>query len=170
MPYQRNSHCSYCGQPFAAGQPWPRVCSRCGNTSYINPLPVAVVIVPVDAGVLLVRRAIPPYLGGLALPGGFIDYGESWQQAGAREVYEELGVIVLPDAIEHLWAASAPDSTLLVFGVAAPLRTAELPPFVPNSEASERLLVVEPVELAFSLHTLALRMYFSRNASVAVQE
>ncbi|MBC8076948.1 MAG: NUDIX hydrolase, partial [Chloroflexales bacterium] len=66
---QKNAHCSYCGAPFAAAAPWPRRCAACGNTSYLNPLPVAVVLVPVGGGVLLVRRAIPPQQGTLALPG-----------------------------------------------------------------------------------------------------
>src|SRR6476659_9743246 len=51
--------------------------------SWANPLPVSVVLVPVDGGLLLVRRAIPP-VGQLALPGGYINLGESWEEAGAR--------------------------------------------------------------------------------------
>ena len=45
---QRHSHCSYCGSLFANEQPWPRACRPCGNISYLNPLPVAVTLLPVD--------------------------------------------------------------------------------------------------------------------------
>lgn len=157
---QKNSHCSYCGAPFAADAPWPRTCAACGNRSYLNPLPVAVVLVPVGAGVLLVRRAIPPQRGMLALPGGFVGLGETWQEAGAREVLEEAGVAVDPAAIADFYARSAPDGHLLVFGVAPPL--AALPPFAPTDEASELVVASEPVELAFPLHTDALRLFFER--------
>lgn len=154
------AHCSYCGAPFAAEAAWPRRCGACGNTTYRNPLPVAVLIVPVGEGVLLVRRSIPPQIGKLALPGGYIGVGESWQAAGAREVLEETGIILAPDAVDDFVARSAPDGTVLIFGVAAPL--AELPPFTASDEASELVVVNEPVELAFSLHTEALRLYFER--------
>ena len=70
MP-EKNSHCSYCGAAFADAQPWPRTCTTCKETSFTNPLPVAVVLVPVGAGLLAVRRAIPPGRGQLALPGGY---------------------------------------------------------------------------------------------------
>ena len=80
---QKNSHCSYCGARFAEDGPWPRRCAACANVSYLNPLPVAVLLQPVDDGLLVIRRAIAP-VGRLALPGGFIDVGESWQAAAAR--------------------------------------------------------------------------------------
>ena len=40
----KNSHCSFCGAPFAPGAPWPRKCGACGNTSFLNPAPVAVLL------------------------------------------------------------------------------------------------------------------------------
>ena len=60
-------------------------CPTCG--SWRNPAPVSVLVVPANDGVLVIRRNIPP-VGKLALPGGFIDLGETWQQAGAREAHE----------------------------------------------------------------------------------
>jgi ADP-ribose pyrophosphatase YjhB (NUDIX family) len=151
--YAKGSHCSFCGQAFDADVSWPRRCGRCGNTSYRNPLPVCVVLVPVEDGLLLVRRSIPPREGMLALPGGFINFGESWQQAGAREVFEETGVTVAPESVRLYDVRSAPDGTLLIFGLANRLSVADLPPFVRNSEVSETVVATAPVELAFPLHT-----------------
>jgi NADH pyrophosphatase NudC (nudix superfamily) len=74
---QKHSHCSYCGHPFGVDQLWPRRCPQCEQTSFRNPLPVAVVLVPVDGGVLTVRRTIEPKFGWLALPGGYIEVGET---------------------------------------------------------------------------------------------
>jgi ADP-ribose pyrophosphatase YjhB (NUDIX family) len=161
----KHSHCSYCGAAWAADQRWPRTCAGCQNISYLNPLPVAVLLVPVDDGVLIIRRNIPP-VGKLALPGGFIDHGEGWRQAAARELREEAKVIVDPETIRELRVLSAPDGTLLVFGVAPPLREAELPPFEPDPETAERLVVREAVELAFPLHTQVLREWYAGRRGV----
>ena len=75
---KKNSFCSYCGRAFVADQPWPRKCASCGQFTYVNPIPVAVCLLPVEGGLLCVRRAIPPGAGKLALPGGFIDVHETW--------------------------------------------------------------------------------------------
>src|ERR1700687_165917 len=77
----RNTHCSFCGHAFQPDAPWPRACAECGQVSYLKPLPVAVTLVPVDDGLLVVRRGIEPGRGRLALPGGYINLGETWQQA-----------------------------------------------------------------------------------------
>jgi ADP-ribose pyrophosphatase YjhB (NUDIX family) len=162
MTYQRHSHCSFCGTPFPVDLAWPRHCSYCNNISYVNPLPVVVVLVPVDDGLLVVRRNIPPQLGKLALPGGFIDLGETWQEAGAREVYEEARLEIDPTSMREFLVRSTPEGLLLVFGLAAPMQGRNLPPFVANSEASERLVAYEPLELAFPLHYEAMRAYFAK--------
>lgn len=163
----KNSHCSYCGEPFAdADGPWPRQCSRCDNRSYLNPLPVSVVLLPVGGdGLLLIRRAIPPREGMLALPGGFIGVGESWQEAGAREVREETGIVIDPAQIRLFDARSAPDGTVLIFGIAEPgLFEAHLPAFVPNHETSEMVIARGPVELAFPLHTETAERFWRERA------
>jgi ADP-ribose pyrophosphatase YjhB (NUDIX family) len=162
---QKNSHCSFCGQSFDANQRWPRVCGACGNTAFLNPLPVAVILLPVDAGVLLVRRNIEPQIGQLALPGGYMNLGETWQQAGARELFEETGIIIRPAEVREFCVKSAPGgTTLLVFGLAPAMRSQDLPEFVPNEETQEMCLVTLPQDLAFSTHTEALREYFERRA------
>jgi ADP-ribose pyrophosphatase YjhB (NUDIX family) len=153
MPYQKNNHCSYCGHPFAVDQAWPRQCAHCNNMTFRNPLPVAVVIQPVDDGVLTVRRTIQPRSGWLALPGGYIEFGESWQAAGARELWEEAGVTIDSSSLREIKVFSAPDNTLIIVALAPPLTSAQLVDFVTTEEASERVIVRTPQELAFPLHT-----------------
>lgn len=159
-PYRQHNYCSYCGQPFGADQPWPRRCASCGNTSFRNPIPVVVLLQPVDDGVLVVRRGIEPARGALALPGGYVDHNEDWRAAAARELYEEAGVRIAPDGIDVVTVFSAPDSTLIVVGQAPPLHKSDLPPFAPSLEADERLIISAPCTLAWPLHTQVVADYF----------
>jgi ADP-ribose pyrophosphatase YjhB (NUDIX family) len=142
--------------------PWPRTCAACGETRWLNPTPVGVLIVPVDDGVLLIRRGIEPRRGELALPGGFIVVGETWQQGAARELREETDVTVPAESVREFMVRS-PDHghVVLIFGVCDALRGDALPPFSPTDETVERLVVRAPVELAFPLHTEALARYFA---------
>src|SRR5258706_11608181 len=118
--FKKNVHCSYCGNAFGEGQRWPRRCAACGNISYLNPTPVAVVLLPVDGGLLMVRRSIPPHVGKLALPGGYINLGETWQAAGARELLEETGIAIDSQELRVLRVLSAPEGMILIFGLARP--------------------------------------------------
>src|SRR5262249_40191071 len=133
MTRKKNAHCSYCGHPFAQEQVWPRTCVSCTSISYLNPLPVAVTLLPVDGGLLCIRRTIERGYGKLALPGGFMEVHESWQEGCARELREETGIRIEPDEVELFRTFSATNQgLLLVFGLARPRRLAELPPFTAN--------------------------------------
>lgn len=48
----------------------------------------------VDGKLLLIKRGREPFKGTFALPGGFVDYGESCEDAIAREIAEECGLTV----------------------------------------------------------------------------
>lgn len=154
------TYCSFCGAHFPNDLAWPRTCPVCHNTTYRNPLPVAVVLVPVERGVLLIRRAVAPQVGNLALPGGYINIGEAWQAAGAREVLEETGLALDPAAIREFRVRSAPDGTVLIFGIAQPVARSALPAFQPTAETSECVVSEAAIELAFPLHTEIVHAYF----------
>ncbi len=70
------------------------VCPHCGRTvaTYRNPLPTVDIILETEGGLILVKRKNPP--AGWALPGGFVDYGESLEAAAVREAKEETSLDV----------------------------------------------------------------------------
>ncbi|GAA1396261.1 NUDIX domain-containing protein [Kitasatospora putterlickiae] len=167
--HQANSHCHFCGAPYPAGTAaWPRTCPRCTEISYRNPLPVVVTLLPItaaagtDPGLVVIRRTIEPGYGELALPGGYIDYGESWQQACVRELREETGI--LADASDITLVATDSDTHggfLCLFGLLPARPLAELPPSVPTEETDGWQLGTPETPLAFPFHTRVSRSWFN---------
>ena len=159
-----HTFCSFCGARFPENLGWPRTCRACHQTTYRNPLPVAVVLVPVDSGLLLIRRSIEPQAGKLALPGGYINLGETWQEAGAREVTEETGVSLDAMNIREFGVRSAPDGTVLIFGLSQSVERAAVEDFQPTTETGECRIIDAPVDgMAFPLHAEAVATYFNRH-------
>jgi ADP-ribose pyrophosphatase YjhB (NUDIX family) len=70
------------------------ICPHCGKSTdkYLTPAPTVDVIIETKGGIVLIKRKNPPY--GWAIPGGFVDYGESAPHAALREAKEETGLDV----------------------------------------------------------------------------
>ncbi len=158
--HEKNSHCSYCGQQFPAAGSWPKRCGSCGNKTYLNPVPVAVVLLPVADGIVVIRRNIEPRKGTLTLPGGYIDRGETWQEAGSREVREETGIEIAAGDLALYDVMNGFDDTLVVFGLAKDQPRDVLRPFS-SKETQEVVLIDRPMELGFPMHTLVVQRYFA---------
>lgn len=82
-------------------------CPHCGRdvVTYRNPIPTTDIIIAVDERVVLIKRKNPPY--GWALPGGFVDYGESAEHAAVREAREETSLEI--GDVRLFGVYSAPD-------------------------------------------------------------
>lgn len=134
--------------------------------SFLNPLPVSVVLAPVDGGLVTIRRGVEPHRGKLALPGGYINLGESWEAAGARELFEETGIIVNPSEIIEFGARNGTDGVIVIFGLAPAISPACMPPFQANEEATERVVIFDVIDLAFPLHTEIVRSFFTKGRAM----
>lgn len=88
--------CPRCGSSlFTADSERSFLCGNCGLQYYINSAAaVACLIFNSKGELLMTRRAVEPHAGKLDLPGGFVDPGETAEEAVRRELAEELSVTV----------------------------------------------------------------------------
>lgn len=87
-------YCSDCGSEVSLKVPEGdsrerHVCDDCGSIHYINPRIIAGTLPVYKNKILLCRRAIEPRKGFWTLPAGFMENGETTEQAAARETIEE---------------------------------------------------------------------------------
>lgn len=97
-------YCPDCGAPVnlrdVAGDHQSRhVCVACGKTHYDSPKVLVAAYVCVGERMLWIRRGTPPARGQWALPGGFMERGETPEAAACRELLEETGVSIADDAL-----------------------------------------------------------------------
>ena len=84
------NYCRRCGDRASTSQPGIYVCPR-NHTTFLSSSPgVNVILVNKNNDILLTIRALNPGKGRLDIPGGFLKYNESLEQALARELREEL--------------------------------------------------------------------------------
>jgi NAD+ diphosphatase len=88
-------YCPRCGRKgltWSEGKRW--VCEACGFIYYHNMAAAVAAVILCDREILLTLRKHEPSQGMLDLPGGFVDYHETLEQALTREVEEELGLLM----------------------------------------------------------------------------
>jgi ADP-ribose pyrophosphatase YjhB (NUDIX family) len=106
--------CPRCGKPPTISYPRSIICPHCGYAAFYNPKPVACAITQTPEGnLILMRRGFEPRRGHWSMPGGFVDLGESVQDAAIREVQEELNLRI---EVTHLVGvySRAEDRTVVV--------------------------------------------------------
>ncbi len=85
-------YCPYDGSvlmPHATAATGLPTCPRCGFVDYQNPRPCVAILIISDGKLLLARRGIEPAKGAWDIPGGFVEDGESAEEAVVREALEE---------------------------------------------------------------------------------
>jgi ADP-ribose pyrophosphatase YjhB (NUDIX family) len=157
-------YCSNCGarvtKRIPAGDDRLRhVCDACQTVHYQNPKIVAGCIPVWDKRILLCRRAIEPRYGLWTLPAGFMENGESTEQAAARETWEEACGKVTDLALYGVFSIPQINQVYMMFR--AHLETEE---FRPGAESLDVRLYDEQEipwdELAFPVVRLTLERYY----------
>lgn len=138
-------------------------CPKCKNELkvYRNPFPTVDIIIEIESkGIVLIKRKNPPF--GWAIPGGFVDYGESLEEAALREAKEETNLDVKLVRQFHTYSDPHRDprhhSISTVY-----IAKAEGSPQA-KDDASEIGIFTEsslPMEIAFD-HRLILKDYFQK--------
>jgi ADP-ribose pyrophosphatase YjhB (NUDIX family) len=86
-------------------------CPHCGQKikQYLHPVPTVDIIIEMGGGgIIMIRRKNPP--SGWALPGGFVEYGESLEQAAIREASEETSLDITLQSQFHTYSDPARDA------------------------------------------------------------
>jgi len=175
VDFKQDSHCSYCGSKFVEQVAWPRKCFICWNESYKNPLPVVVVLIAVRKSIpvknvlitdlLVQKRGIMPGKGQWALPSGYINYKETFQQAAVREMKEEIYLDSKEEDYELFDVCSSVGGNLLIFATYnKTLHSIEELKFIPNEEVLDIKTISVPEQLAFPTHTEQVERYFMYQA------
>jgi ADP-ribose pyrophosphatase YjhB (NUDIX family) len=108
--------CPRCGQPAEIAYPRSLSCPHCGYGAYYNPKPVAAAIpVMPDGKLILLRRAFDPGRDLWTFPGGFVDLGESVEEAALREVREELEIGVELGPVVGVYSRDVNPIVLIVY-------------------------------------------------------
>ncbi len=112
--------CNQCGAPVAlkvpVGDTLPRhVCGTCETIHYVNPKIVAGCIPEWEGRILLCRRAIGPRVGYWTIPAGFMELGESTEEAASRETLEEARARVSIDSLYAVFTLPHVSQVYLVY-------------------------------------------------------
>jgi 8-oxo-dGTP diphosphatase len=109
-------YCPRCAQPAEIAYPRSLSCPHCGYGAYYNPKPVAAAIpVTPEGEIVLLRRAFDPGKDLWTFPGGFVDLGESVEDAAKREVHEELEIEIELGAIVNVYSRPEERVVLIVY-------------------------------------------------------
>lgn len=136
-----------------------QACPACEFVHWDNPKPVTATLVPMEGGLVLVKRKFEPFVGHWCLPGGFMEATEHPEQSAAREVLEETGLEI---EISRLLGAETPGrgiNVLILFYLARQARGT----MKAGDDASDVGAFTKnelPENIAFELHRKMIRDFF----------
>ena len=113
--------CPRCGgglekRSIKAIEPKRLVCRACSFIFYQDPKVVAGTIFTLNGGVVLLRRGVEPAMGKWVFPGGYVDRGESVQEAAVRETLEESRLRVELDGLIDVYSYPKSPNVIIVYG------------------------------------------------------
>ena len=111
-------YCPACATPmvikdvFGTQRP---ACPSCQHVVYHDPKFATTCIVERKGRILMIRRALQPGMGLWCMPGGYVDRGEVVEEAAAREVLEETGLVVEVEGLVGLFSEKGRPVIVAVF-------------------------------------------------------
>jgi 8-oxo-dGTP diphosphatase len=158
--------CPRCANPATVTYPRSITCATCGYGAFYNPKPVACAITAnPDGDIILLRRGFEPNRGRWSMPGGFVDLGESVEQAAVREAKEETNLHITISHLVGVYSRSTDRIVVVVYAArteGTPTRTEEA-----LEVQAFRPTTIPWDELAFWSDDRALRDYLSLTAASA---
>ena len=158
---QEARFCPRCGNEADVAYPRSISCPHCGYGAYYNPKPVAAAIpVTPDGKLILLKRGFEPGKDLWTFPGGFVDLGETVEDAARREAREEIEADVELTTLVGVYSRAEERVVLIVFAASIegePRAPAE----APEVRAFERDEIPWDA-LAFWSTTQALRDFLLR--------
>jgi NAD+ diphosphatase len=172
LDHTRFTYCPRCGQArLQPNDPKSFRCEACGLVYYHSTSVAAVGLIEFEDKILLTRRLNEPKAGCISLPGGFVDYHETMEEALIREMQEELNLEI--SALRYL--CSSGDEylfrevtyfTIVAFFIA---RVTDISGITARDDISEFHLVrpeeIDPAGLAFDSDRFALAEYRKRKSN-----
>lgn len=133
MPEMR--FCPECGGPLlphvvATERRNHFYCERCQAPRYDFPMVVVTTFVAHDKRLLWVQRGLQPQYGKWAIPGGFLENGETLAEGAARELREEAGVHLAPEQLQLYMTGTITFINQIYVGFRARVETAHCDPGV----------------------------------------
>lgn len=135
------------------------VCVACEFVHWDNPKPVTATLVPIDTGLVLVRRKFEPYINDWCLPGGFIEALEGPEESAIREVEEETGLKVDIDRLLGAFTPGKGINVIILVYLAGNARGE----MNPGDDASEVRCFKRdelPKNIAFAIHRNVIKNWF----------
>jgi 8-oxo-dGTP diphosphatase len=127
QPHHKHQHgqieyrfCPRCGgalerRQVKANEPKRLVCQACGFIFYQDPKLVAGTLFTLEGGIVLLRRAVEPAMGKWVFPGGYVDRGESVQDAALRETREESQLEVRLGPLLNVYSYPGSANVIVVY-------------------------------------------------------
>ncbi|MDF1535762.1 MAG: NUDIX hydrolase [bacterium] len=128
-----------------------------------NPVPTVDIIIEVEGGIVLIERKNPPH--GWAIPGGFVDLGETVEAAAVREAKEETGLDVILTRLLGVYSDPSRDPRLHTISTVF-VGTAGGQPAAADDAAGAGVFTADtlPAKIAFD-HKEILEHYFKKRGS-----
>jgi 8-oxo-dGTP diphosphatase len=161
------TYCPVCGHKLGTRMEGGRIrqaCDNCGYVHYVNPVPAVGILIEMDGGIVLIKRAHPPHRDRWTLPSGYVEADESAEEAAAREAEEETGLKV--EILELFGVNSFPEgppiSGIMIFFRARPIGGV-----LQGGDDATEAKVFQPAELPllpFRTHREAIAQWLARQA------